>query len=143
MKKKLRRGAILVMVLVLLFSNTMGAKADTGEPTTTVNSYVGLYTALEKAKNGDVIGIKGVITIPSPDALNYATVTLKRMEAGAKIVFSDTYRYGGRSTVKKITFDGNSSGENPVGGTTAFVEVNGNVEFTYCNFKDCFNENDV
>lgn len=64
MKKGLRRMAILALVLVLLCNNTMRANATTGAPSVTVRSYVALYTALGKAKDGDVIGIKGVITIP-------------------------------------------------------------------------------
>lgn len=44
-RKKIRRGAILALVLVLLL-NTMGVQAGTGAPSITVNSYVGLYTTL-------------------------------------------------------------------------------------------------
>lgn len=136
-KKELRRVAMLALVLVLLFTNTVGANASTGNPSIIVSDYVGLYTALEKAKDGDAIGVKGVITVPSPDALEYASVTLKRMEVGAKIIFTDTYGYGGSSTVKMIEFDGNSS---VVGGRDPFVVVSGNVCFSMCEFVDCFYE---
>ncbi len=140
MKKKLRRGAILVMVLVLLFSNTMGAKADTGEPTVIVSDYGSLYTAISEAQSGDEIGIRGTITIPAIVNLNPngKTIILRRMEADAKIVISGDY--GDKAIIKDIFFNGNGFGENPVGGTTSFVEVNGNVEFSYCYFIECFNE---
>ncbi len=137
MKQGLRRIAILALVLVLLCSNTMRASASTEAPSVTVSSYVALYTALEKAKDGDVIGIKGAITIPSPDALEYASVTLKRMEAGAKLIFADTYGYGGTSTVKYIEFDGNSTS---VSGTEPFVVISGDVSFSMCEFINCFYE---
>ena len=129
--------AILALVLVLLCNNTMRANATTGAPSVTVRSYVALYTALGKAKDGDVIGIKGVITIPSPATVEYASVTLKRMEAGAKIIFADTYGYGGTSTVKNIEFDGNNSS---VSGTEPFVVISGDVDFNMCEFINCFYE---
>lgn len=132
--KKIRRGAILALVLVLLL-NTMGVQAGTGAPSITVNSYVGLYTTLENARDGDVIGIKGTIVVPSPDNLDYACVTLKRMEAGAKIIFRDDYGYGGTSQVNKIYFDGNSS---DIGGDDPFIVVSGNVDFNMCDFVNCF-----
>ncbi|MGN0160888.1 MAG: hypothetical protein ACI4AQ_05830 [Lachnospiraceae bacterium] len=133
-RKKMRRGAILALVLVLLL-NTMGVQAGTGAPSITVNSYVGLYTTLENARDGDVIGIKGTIVVPSPDKLDYACVTLKRMEAGAKIIFRDDYGYGGTSQVNKIYFDGNSS---DIGGDDPFIVVSGNVDFNMCDFVNCY-----
>ena len=63
-RKKIRRGAILALVLVLLL-NTMGVQAGTGEPTVTVSDYGSFYTAVAEDRDGDVIGISGVISIPS------------------------------------------------------------------------------
>lgn len=139
MKTKLRRVAILALVLVLFASNTIGALASTTDtaPKVTVSSYTGLYTALDKAKAGDVIGIKGTIVIPSPATYDYSGVTLKRMEAGAKIVFNDEYGYGGTTEITSLFFDGNARG---IGGVEPFVEVAGDVTFNMCEFEDCFNE---
>ena len=137
MKTKLRRVAILALVLVLFTSNTIGALASTTDtaPKVTVSSYTGLYTALDKAKAGEVIGVKGTIVIPSPATYDYTGVTLRRMEAGAKIIFNDEYGYGGTTEVIGILFDGNARG---VGGTEPFVEVAGDVTFNMCEFDDCY-----
>lgn len=137
MKTKLRRVAILALVLVLLTSNTIGAQASTTDtaPKVTVSGYTGLYNALSKAKAGEVIGVKGTIVIPSPATYDYTGVTLRRMEAGAKIIFNDEYGYGGTTEVIGILFDGNARG---VGGTEPFVEVAGDVTFNMCEFDDCY-----
>lgn len=137
MKTKLRRVAILALVLVLLISNTVGANASTGNPSITVSTYADLCNALENAENGDIIGIKGVIHIPSPDALEYTSVTLKRMEVGAKLIFSDPYRNGATSNVRFIEFDGNSSS---FSGREPFIVIVGNVSFKMCEFVNCYYE---
>ena len=70
-KRKLRRVAIVALVLVLL-CNTLGVQASTkkDDPTVIVKDYGSLYTAIAEAKDNDVIGIQGTIcllyTSPSP-----------------------------------------------------------------------------
>lgn len=66
-KRKLRRVAIVALVLVLL-CNTLGVQASTkkDDPTVIVKDYGSLYTAIAEAKDNDVIGIQGTITIPDP-----------------------------------------------------------------------------
>lgn len=137
MRKKLRRGAILALVLVLL-SNTIGAQASTTDqaPTVTVSSYYELSNALGKAEGGDVIGVNGTIIVPNPDSLDKGVI-LKRMHRDARIIFRDDYGNGGTSVVKDIMFDGNGR---DVGGTSPFIVVSGNVEFNYCEFEDCIDE---
>lgn len=138
MKTKLRRVAILALVLVLLISNTVGANASTGEPTTIVDSYGALFTAIAEAKSGDVIGVKGVIQYPDSVTLDAGNryIVIKRMEADAKIVITEDYREENKATFKGIYFDGNNSGEKPIGGTEPFITVKGNALF-----RDCFFEN--
>lgn len=65
-KRKLRRVAIVALVLVLL-CNTLGVQASTkkDDPTVIVKDYGSLYTAIAEAKDNDVIGIQGTITIPA------------------------------------------------------------------------------
>lgn len=140
-KRKLRRVAIVALVLVLL-CNTLGVQASTKkDPTVIVKDYGSLYTAITEAKSDDVIGIQGVITIPAIVDLNMSenkSITLRRMEAGAKLVVSGDYGADNRASFRMLSFDGNST---EVGGTEPFVEINGNAYFNMCDFTDCFNQN--
>lgn len=140
-KRKLRRVAIVALVLVLL-CNTLGVQASTKkDPTVIVKDYGSLYTAITEAKSDDVIGIQGVITIPAIVDLNMSenkSITLRRMEAGAKLVVSGDYGADNRASFRMLSFDGNST---EVGGTEPFVEINGNAYFNMCDFADCFNQN--
>lgn len=137
-RKKLRRVAILALVLVLL-GNTIGANASTGEtkepPTVTVSSYGELYTAYAEASNGEVIGVKGTIVIPTVISLESKQVTFRRMEASAKIIFRDVTTSGSTARITYIDFDGNA---NEVSGSNPFVEVDGKVNFSICDFSECY-----
>lgn len=142
-KRKLRRVAIVALVLVLL-CNTLGVQASTkkDDPTVIVKDYGSLYTAIAEAKDNDVIGIQGTITIPAIVDLNMSenkAVILRRMEAGAKLVVSGDYGVDNKVSFRMISFDGNST---EVGGTEPFVEINGNAYFSMCDFKECFNQSD-
>ena len=142
-KRKLRRVAIVALVLVLL-CNTLGVQASTkkDDPTVIVKDYGSLYTAIAEAKDNDVIGIQGTITIPAIVDLNMSenkAVILRRMEAGAKLVVSGDYGADNKASFRMISFDGNST---DVGGTEPFVEINGNAYFSMCDFKECFNQSD-
>ena len=142
-KRKLRRVAIVALVLVLL-CNTLGVQASTkkDDPTVIVKDYGSLYTAIAEAKDNDVIGIQGTITIPAIVDLNISenkAVILRRMEAGAKLVVSGDYGADNKASFRMISFDGNST---DVGGTEPFVEINGNAYFSMCDFKECFNQSD-
>lgn len=142
-KRKLRRVAIVALVLVLL-CNTLGVQASTkkDDPTVIVKDYGSLYTAIAEAKDNDVIGIQGTITIPAIVDLNMSenkAVILRRMEAGAKLVVSGDYGADNKVFFRMISFDGNST---EVGGTEPFVEINGNAYFSMCDFKECFNQSD-
>lgn len=140
-RKKIRRGAILALVLVLLL-NTMGVQAGTGEPTVTVSDYGSFYTAVAEARDGDVIGISGVISIPSIVTLDAGSryIVIKRMNVNAKLLVTGDYGEDNRATFNGFLFDGNASAENAVGGRDAFIEVRGNATFNECDFEDCFYE---
>lgn len=142
-KRKLRRVAIVALVLVLL-CNTLGVQASTkkDDPTVIVKDYGSLYTEIAEAKDNDVIGIQGTITIPAIVDLNMSenkAVILRRMEAGAKLAVSGDYGADNKASFRMISFDGNST---EVGGTEPFVEINGNAYFSMCDFKECFNQSD-
>lgn len=142
-KRKLRRVAIVALVLVLL-CNTLGVQASTkkDDPTVIVKDYGSLYTAIAEAKDNDVIGIQGTITIPAIVDLNMSenkAVILRRMEAGAKLVVSGDYGADNKASFRMISFDGNST---EVGGTEPFVEINRNAYFSMCDFTECFNQSD-
>lgn len=142
-KRKLRRVAIVALVLVLL-CNTLGVQASTkkDDPTVIVKDYGSLYTAIAEAKDNDVIGIQSTITIPAIVDLNMSenkAVILRRMEAGAKLVVSGDYGADNKASFRMISFDGNST---DVGGTEPFVEINGNAYFSMCDFTECFNQSD-
>lgn len=136
--RKLRRIGILVLVLVLFF-NTLGARASTEEPTVIVDSYGALYTAITDAKSGDVIGVKGIITIPAIVTLDagFGHITIKRMEPDSKIIISGDYGDENKATLDGFTFDGNAT---EIGGIEPFIEVAGNAYFKMCDFYDCLNE---
>lgn len=142
-KRNLRRVAIVALVLVLL-CNTLGVQASTkkDDPTVIVKDYGSLYTAIAEAKDNDVIGVQGTITIPAIVDLNMSenkAVILRRMEAGAKLVVSGDYGADNKASFRMISFDGNST---EVGGTEPFVEINGNAYFSMCDFTECFNQSD-
>ena len=67
-KRKLRRVAIVALVLVLL-CNTLGVQAETGAPAVTVSSYEELVNAIDQASNLDTILIEAVIWIPEGASL--------------------------------------------------------------------------
>lgn len=141
MQKKLRKWAILALLLVLFISHTVAANATTGEPDYTVYTYHALIDALDSAEAGDIIGIMDTIVVSTPQELVFgkgdqgARVTLKRMNSNAQIIFRDT-GFGGGSVVGKIRFNGNSA---LVGGNDAFVRVEGKASFDRCEFIKCSN----
>lgn len=144
MQKKLRRAAMLVLMLVLLISHTTRAIASTEEPDYTVYNYHALINALEEAEAGDVIGIMDTIIVSNPAELVFskgdmaARVTLKRMNSDAQIIFRDE-GYGGGCIVEKLRFDGNSAGATSP--NKAFVKVENKVNFGKCDFIRCSNKN--
>lgn len=139
MRKMLRRGAMLALVLILLLSHTMGALAiSPKEPSVIVNSYGWLYSEIVGAQSGDVIGIRGTILIPSGAILDagYRDIELRRMDIGAKLVFAGDPDHSIETKINSFIFNGNAPN---VGGDDAFIEVNGTAVFDGCTFYDCYN----
>lgn len=142
MKRTVRRVAMLIAILVLLLSHAVIAQAATGDPELIVSDYYELVDALDSAEAGEVIGISGTITVPSPECLAFgcgdigSRVILRRMSSEAQIVFISGGT--GDSMVEKIRFDGNSA---QAGGSKPFVVVKGKVNFENCEFRKCKNTN--
>lgn len=139
MQKKLRKWAILALLLVLFISHTVAANATTGDPDYTAYTYHALIDALDNAEAGDIIGIMDTIIVSNPAELVFskgdmaARVTLKRMSSDAQIIFRDE-GYGGGCIVEKLRFNGNSA---EVSGNSAFVRVESKVNFEKCEFIKC------
>ena len=89
-KKKIRRGAILALVLVLLL-NTMGVQADTGAPEITVSTYAELITAIGEASNLDTILIGGVIEIPEGASLGDSSKVVILKSSGGYMQVSSPF----------------------------------------------------
>ena len=138
-KRKLRRVAIVALVLVLL-CNTLGVQAGTTkkEPDIIVSGYWELINAVNDLDEGSIIGIKGTIEMQLDTSITGKYLIIRRMEPDAKLVFNK-YRddLEGSSTIGNIVFDGNAT---EVGGTAPFIEVNHSVSFKACSFKECYNQ---
>lgn len=138
-KRKLRRVAIVALVLVLL-CDTLGVQAGTTkkEPDIIVSGYWELINAVNDFDEGSIIGIKGTIGMQLGTSITGKYLIIRRMEPDAKIVFNK-YRddLEGSSTIGNIVFDGNAT---EVGGTAPFIEVNHSVSFNACSFKECYNQ---
>lgn len=138
-KRKLRRVAIVALVLVLL-CNTLGVQAGTTkkEPDIIVSGYWELINAVNDLDEGSIIGIKGTIEMQLDTSITGKYLIIRRMEPDAKLVFNK-YRddLEGSSTIGNIVFDGNAT---EVGGTAPLIEVNHSVSFKACSFKECYNQ---
>lgn len=135
--RKLRRLAILALVLVLLF-NTIGAQASTGAPDIEVISYEELVAAIEHASNLDTILIKGVIYIPEGEALGSDGKTITLKSSGGYIEVVEDPDKSETTVIKHITFDG--------GGLSLlapYLRIAGDIEITGCTFKNCGNNGAV
>lgn len=130
-KRKLRRLGILVLVLVLLF-NTLGARASTGAPDIEVISYEELIEAIEQASNLDTILIKEVIYIPEGAALGGDGKAVILKSSGGFIEVVDDPEKAEATVIENITFDG--------GGLSLlapYLRIAGDIEITGCTFKNC------
>lgn len=134
--KVLRRVMILVLSLSLVVTQTVWASSDTPVKYT-VTTWSELMGALNSSSSGDVIGIKGVINVPCPNNLKLDhSVTFRRMERDARIMFSYPYGYvDGLTEVKNIDFDGNYAN---VGGDSSFIYAYADLEFNSCSFSKCY-----
>ena len=129
MKTKLRRVAILALVLVLFTSNTIGASASTTEYS--ASSYEELVVALEQAENMDTIAISSVIVIPKGSTLGDSSkqVIIKYVGSAYMELELDN-DFTATSTITNIIFDGEL-------GTSLYpmMRARGKADFVNCTFK--------
>lgn len=125
MQRKLRQGAILVLVAVLLITHAVRAVAGTKGPSITVSTYEELVEALVAAEDGDTISITGTFTITQGSPLGDYDKSITIQSGGGRIVFD-----ADNLEVRNICFDasGFSSG--------SFLTVKSNTTFTDCIFQN-------
>lgn len=136
MNKTKKRSIIILLVLLLIgsiFTSHIMAMATTDEVTTKVINSSQLYAAVKNAKNGDVIGIDGNITIAGQEDKvgdPGKHVTLKRMNSSSSIRINTEF------TFENVTFDGAG-----IAASSTFVGTNGKVTFQNVTFRNGINNN--
>lgn len=127
-KRKLRRLGILVVVLVLLF-NTLGARASTNE--VTVSTYEELVEAIKQADDMDVITINSIIVIPKGSTLgNSSKRVIIKYGGRAYIECELDINCSTTTTFENLIFDGEGKvSDRPL------VLARGKVEFINCTFQ--------
>lgn len=129
-KKRSFKMTLLAVVLIgiLLTSQMMQAMANSAEPVAIVSNSSQLYSAIYSAKDGDVIGINGTITIAGePKTYGYPdkNVILKRMNS------SSYFNVGVETIFRNITFDGDGKAA-----SNAYVITNAKVTFQDVTFQN-------
>lgn len=138
-KRHRLKGLMAVMLIVVLLFST-GARAVSAEVTPIeVSTYEELVQAIAEAKNGDVIGIRGSITIPPRSTLGEdgKSVILRRMDFESQITLWYQLSSGYHNLVKNITFDGNKFASN-----WAYVTVYSDTIFSQVDFINCASTSD-
>lgn len=127
-KRKLRRLGILVLVLVLLF-NTLGARASTNG--VTVSSYEELVEAIKRADDMDVIIVGSIIVIPKGSTLgNSSKKVIIKYGSGSYIECELDTNCSTTTTFENLIFDGEGKvSEYPL------ILARGKVEFINCAFQ--------
>lgn len=127
-RRKLRRGAILALVLVML-CNAIPAKASTTE--ISVGSYEELIVAIEQAENMDTIVISSRIFIPKGSTLGDSTKqVILKYGSGGYIEFELDASCSVTTTISNIVFDGD--GKNS---SYPMLLVRGKVDIINCKFQ--------
>lgn len=127
-RKKLRRGAILALVLVLL-CNAIPARANTTE--IYVSSYEELVGAIAQAENMDTIVISSIIVIPKGSALGDSTKqVIIKYGSGAYLECELDASCSVTTTISNIVFDGD--GKNS---SYPMLLVRGKVDIINCKFQ--------
>lgn len=104
-KRKLRRVAIVALVLVLL-CNTLGVQAETGAPAVTVSSYEELVNAIDQASNLDTILIEAVIWIPEGASLGDSSKTVILKSSGGYMEIVENTQSEEITSFTGLIFDG-------------------------------------
>lgn len=130
-KRKLRRVAIVALVLVLL-CNTLGVQAETGAPAVTVSSYEELVNAIDQASNLDTILIEAVIWIPEGASLGDSSKTVILKSSGGYIEIVENTQSEEITSFTGLIFDG--AGKELL---APYLRITGAVSITGCTFKNC------
>lgn len=133
MKNRSKKVLMMLCLVVALFTSQVLQPMDASaadEVTVTAYSFTQLYTALNRANDGDVIGIKGgIIDINAIESFGFPDkhITIRRMDSSACLRLESS-----NLTFQNITFDGNG-----IDGKSAFILTGGNITFKDCVFKNC------
>lgn len=130
-KRKLRRVAIVALVLVLL-CNTLGVQAETGAPAVTVSSYEELVSAIDQASNLDTILIGAVIWIPEGASLGDGSKTVILKSSGGYMEIVKNTQSEEITSFTGLIFDG--AGKELL---APYLRVTGAVSITGCTFRNC------
>lgn len=130
-KRKLRRVAIVALVLVLL-CNTLGVQAETGAPAVTVSSYEELVNAIDQASNLDTILIEAVIWIPEGASLGDSSKTVILKSSGGYMEIVENTQSEEITSFIGLIFDG--AGKELL---APYLRITGAVSITGCTFKNC------
>lgn len=127
-RKNLRRGAILALVVVLLF-NVIPAQASTTE--ISVGSYEELMVAIEQAENMDTIIITSFLVVPMGSTLGDGSkqIIIKFSSSGT-IEFEQDNSYSTTSTVINLIIDGEGKSS-----LYPMLRARGKIDFINCEFK--------
>ena len=130
-KRKLRRVAIVALVLVLL-CNTLGVQAETGAPAVTVSSYEELINAIDQASNLDTILIGAVIWIPEGASLGDSSKTVILKSSGGYMEIVENTQSEEITSFTGLIFDG--AGKELL---APYLRITGAVNITGCTFRNC------
>lgn len=130
-KRKLRRVAIVALVLVLL-CNTLGVQAETGAPAVTVSSYEELVNAIDQASNLDTILIGAVIRIPEGASLGDSSKTVILKSSGGYMEIVENTQSKEITSFTGLIFDG--AGKELL---APYLRITGAVNITGCTFRNC------
>lgn len=130
-KRKLRRVAIVALVLVLL-CNTLGVQAETGAPAVTVSSYEELVNAIDQASNLGTILIEAVIWIPEGASLGDSSKTVILKSSGGYMEIVENTQSEEITSFTGLIFDG--AGKELL---APYLRITGAVSITGCTFKNC------
>ena len=130
-KRKLRRVAIVALVLVLL-CNTLGVQAETGAPAVTVSSYEELVSAIDQASNLDTILIGAVIWIPEGASLGDSSKTVILKSSGGYMEIVENTQSEEITSFTGLIFDG--AGKELL---APYLRITGAVNITGCTFRNC------
>lgn len=128
MRKMLRRGAMLALVLIMLLSHTMGVQAVGTE--VVVNSYEELSIAVEQAEDMDTIIIASRIVIPVGSKLGDSSKRVIFDFTGGYLEYAQDYYFTATSSLENISFSGAKKSS-----LMPMLRVSGKVDIKNCEFK--------